>query len=227
MLTMWGWMLYSCPGSQSRDRAPGYFSWALRMTRNRGTQLTSSRGRLSKKRNIMGTCGEPPPWAAGRAGPRYGRAGAREPPPGAAAKTPCGCSAGVVPSGTPRPGALLLCVPCQLMHSLLPLHVCVLDLSPCSSWMRLPDCSNSPFCPGLLSDPLSQLLAHFTYFLVQGPQPGHVSIPCQVPCPVSLWIGCLLVRPTPGRQLQCTGHFLFTQQFSNLTLGSCYTLEDY
>lgn len=68
MLTISGRMLCPWPGFQSEDRTQGYFGWALRVAKKRGTQLTSRKGGLSEKGNIVGTWGEPAPWAAGRAG---------------------------------------------------------------------------------------------------------------------------------------------------------------
>lgn len=70
-------MLCTCPGFQVQARSQGYFGWALRMAKNRGTQLTSSKGGLNEKRKLVGTWGEPVLWAAGRAGPLCGAAGAR------------------------------------------------------------------------------------------------------------------------------------------------------
>ena len=53
------------------------FSWASEDGVEQKYQLTSCKGGLSEKRNIVGTWDELTPWAAGRAGLLSAAAGAR------------------------------------------------------------------------------------------------------------------------------------------------------
>lgn len=182
------------PRVPARGQNSGSFGWALRMARDRGTQLTSSEGGLNEKENIVGTQGKPTAWAAGRAGWLRAAAGAREHPH--PPHTPRVAPGASVPASPPLglflPASLLFSVPCQLPGALLPLHTCSAHQPLLLTAMavlppRLSPPSRSPFRPPLLA-------ACPTHFLFP-----NSSSTGQVPCPCLLpgWAACWSGR-TPG-----------------------------
>lgn len=167
------------PRVPAQGQSSGSFGWALRMARDRGTQLTSSEGGLNEKENIGGTQGKPTAWAAGRAGWLRQRQ-----EPGSNPPTPRVAPGAAVPASPPvglfLPASLLFSVRCQLPGVLLPLHTCsahqpllltdVAVLPP-----RLSPPSRSPFRPPLLA-------ACPTHFLFPNSRStGQVPCPCLLP----------------------------------------------